>query len=78
MRHSIQPFVAQVGLSACPAQAGPYQCVVLLLDDAVIVLAVGSAPTQLQANDLLTPEADHMVIEELAAVIRMQLHDGER
>jgi hypothetical protein len=36
-----------------------------LLDDAVIVLAVGPAAAQLQTNDVLTPEADHMVIEEL-------------
>lgn len=69
LRRSVQPFVAQVG---------SHQCVILLLDDAVIILAVGPAPAQLQADDLLAPEPDHVIIEELAAVIGVQLEDRER
>jgi hypothetical protein len=50
---------------------------VLLLDEAIVVLAVGTAAGDLDAFDAVLPEADEMGVEELAAVVWMKLQDGK-
>jgi len=55
----IEPIVAQIGTN----QGG-----VLLFDEAIVVLVVGSAAGELNTLDGVFPEAEQVVIEELAAV----------
>src|SRR3954465_2703987 len=45
--------------------------------DAVVVLLVGATARASEARDFLTPEVHEMVIEELAAVVGMQMVDWE-
>ena len=47
---------------------GSYQGVVLLFDEAVVILVIRSAAGQRNALDLLLPEAQQVVIEELRAI----------
>ena len=55
----------------------PDQCTVLLLHEAVIILLVGAAATEVQPGNLFSKVADEVVIEEFAAIVWMKLPDGE-
>ena len=66
MRDGIEPLIAKVGT---------YQSRVLLLDEPVIVLVEGAAAGKVDTLDSMLPEADEVVVEELAAVIWVDLND---
>ncbi len=64
----VQPGATEVGAD---------ERIVLLLDEAIVVLVEGPAATQLHVHDGFPPVAHQMMIEELAAVVRMQVLDRE-
>src|SRR5260221_14006730 len=55
-----------------------HQRVVLLLHDAIIVLLIRTAARELHPHNFVLPEVHQVLIEELAAIIRMQFADRER
>ena len=59
------------GVQAVIAPVGTYGVGIALFDERVVVLVVGPTAGQVHLRGLLFPEASHMVIEELAAVVGM-------
>ena len=61
------------GVETLVAQVSTNQGRVPLFDEAVVVLVVRSAAGEPHPLDPLLPEAEHVIIEELATVVRMHL-----
>ena len=59
------------------AEVVTHQRRVLLFDEPVVLLVIGTAAGELDTWDGFIPEAEHMVVEELAAVVGVDLQDGE-
>src|SRR5262249_40879637 len=51
---------------------------ILLLNKAVVIFLVGTAPAQFEAGDGFPPETHEMVIEEFGAIIGMQFFHRKR
>ena len=66
--HGVQAFMAQISAD---------QGAVLLLHEGVVVLVIGSGSGQLYVASSLSPEAQQVVVEELTAVVGMDLLDFE-
>jgi hypothetical protein len=59
------------------AEVGTDERAVLLFDETVIILLVGSGAGEGDVAGSLGPESEQVGIEELTAVVRMDLADGE-
>ena len=79
--HQVIELVEEIGLlngiQAVVAKISPDQACVFLLDEAVIILVPGPAAGQVDTGDLLTPEADQVMVEKFAAVVRVNFPDRE-
>src|ERR1700730_18851269 len=60
------------GLQADGPEILANERIILLLDKAIIIFLIGTAPTQLEASDRFTPEAHQVMVEEFGAIIGMQ------
>ena len=60
-------------VESCVAQVGADEGGILLLDEAVVILVKGSGARDLDAFDDVPPQAKKVVIEELAAVVGVDL-----
>jgi len=80
--HLIIQRIEAIGLGhrvqAPPPQVGPHEGGIFLLYKAIIVLVIRAGATQRQPGDFFAPEADKLVVQELAAIIGMQFAHGER
>ncbi len=65
------------GIETVVAEIGPDEGIVFLLDETVVILVPGARARKLQVFDLVAPEADQVVIEELAAVVGVNFDDRE-
>ena len=59
------------------AQVAAYQGGILLFDEAIVILVVGTAAREGDAGHLLLPEAQQVGIEDFTAVVRVDFMDGE-
>jgi len=80
--HAVVDLIEQVGLGdgVQPGEAdvAADEGAVLLLDEGVVILAERAGAGKGQAGNRLLPVGEQEAIEELVAIIRMQLDDGER
>jgi hypothetical protein len=79
--HSVIEAVEGSGLGdrveALMAEVASDEGGVLLLDEAVVVLVERATAGEAEARDSVVPVADEMIIEELTAIVRMDLQDRE-
>src|SRR6187455_2540459 len=59
------------------AEVRPDQRVVLLFDEAIVVLLVGPRTREVEPGDLLTPDPHQMVVQKLRPIVGMELFDRE-
>ncbi len=65
------------GVDAVIAQVCPHEGAVLLLDPGIVILVERAAAGDGDPLHDVTPEAQHMVIEELAPIVRVNLQHRE-